>query len=338
MGVCHFPRNYYLERRAAALQSKGLIPVTWLPKIWEAVGALRRERDVDHFGLKRHPLDSAMRLPVSPAPRRILGHQWTPPPQPIDFPLTPRERERAPWPWQTLEALNDLKSGLIASTYGPLERDKADAYLAAVLTMPCGSDEEAQRLVEAVQGSSHYKTPAIMATLRNIALNPRFALAPVHVGTTYADATRLWNDPQSWAIGAAGLLDMLRSSPHSEGRNTAAYTARSLREVWVDGRTQRRALPAAVILEMGRLALDPKTGGDWTRLYAYAFSVIEALDDPPFPAERGMDPKAPAVAQRLAEFALWFAQQRADLETLAAEQKPALDAAEELLASTVTCR
>jgi len=92
------------------------------------------------------------------------------------------------------------------------------------------------------------------------------------------------------------------------------------------------------ILEMSRLALDPKTGTDWTRLYAYVFSVIEALDDPPFPAERGMDPKAPAVAQRLAEFATWLARQRGEVETLAAAQKPALDEAETLLASTVPCR
>jgi len=47
-------------------------------------------------------------------------------------------------------------------TYAPLERDKAEAYLAAVLTMPCTTDEEAQWFVEATQSSSHFKTPAIM--------------------------------------------------------------------------------------------------------------------------------------------------------------------------------
>src|SRR5258705_7319888 len=37
------PEPLYLERRAAAYQAKGLMPVAWLPKIWQAIGELRRE-------------------------------------------------------------------------------------------------------------------------------------------------------------------------------------------------------------------------------------------------------------------------------------------------------
>ena len=108
--------------------------------------------------------------------------------------------------------------------------------------MPCGTDEEAQWLFAAAQGSSHYKTPAIMAALRNIATNPRFPLAAVQVGSSYADATRLWNDPRAWDIGAAGVLDMLRHAPTGQARQNAAYSVRSLREV-VRGR--QNAAPAA---------------------------------------------------------------------------------------------
>ena len=53
-------------------------------------------------------------------------------------------------------------------------------------------------------GKLHDKTPAIMAALRNIAINPRLSLAAIQAGTTYAEATRLWNEPRSWALGAAG--------------------------------------------------------------------------------------------------------------------------------------
>lgn len=335
------PEPSYLERRAAAHQAKGLVPVAWLPKIWAAIGEFRREEVAHGFGLKPHPVSSIARMPRearAQGPRQIFGHSWTVPASPLDYPLTPKEREEAPWPWQVKQALRDLSAGLIPGTYAPLERAKADTYLAAVLTMPCGTDEEAQWFVEAVQGSSHYKTPAIMAALRNIAIHPRLPLAAAHVGTTFADATRLWNDPQSWAIGAAGLLDVLRNSPHRDGRNTAAYTARNLREAWVDGRTRRRALPAAVILEMARLALDPKTGDDWTRLYVYVFSVIEALDDPPFSAERRLDPGSPDVTRRLRDFAGWFDSHRRELEQLAAVQQPRIDEAQALLSQTATCR
>jgi len=331
----------YLERRAAAYQAKGLVPVTWLPKIWRAIGELRREQASSEFLLKSHPISATVYMPQGPrreGPRSILGHTWTPPAQPIDYPLTPRERERAPWPWQVQQALNDLTGGLVPSTYSPLEREKADAYLAAVLTMPCATDEEATWLISAVQSSSHHKTPAIMATLLNIALNPRLPLAAVQVGTTYADATRLWNDPRAWDLGAAGLLEILRNSPHIEGRRTAAYSAKSLRERFADGRTTSRPLPAAVLLEMSRLALDPAAGNEWTRLYVYALSVVEALDEKPFLPQRGMDPASPDVQRRLKDFAAWFAEHRRELDALAAAQHPAIDAAQRILAQTTTCR
>ena len=215
---------------------------------------------------------------------------------------------------------------------------KADAYLSAVLTMPCGTDDEAKLLLEASHGTSHYKTPAIMAAWRNMALNPQFPIAAIQVGASYADATRLWNDPRSWAIGAAGMAEILRDTPHPQARHSVGAWARSLREVFVDGHDRRRPLPAAVILEMSRLALDYRVEDQWTRLYVYAFSVIEALDEPPFPAARNMEPSSPDVARRLGEFGDWFAQHRRELEDLAAAQKPAIDEAAARLAGTATCR
>ena len=334
------PEQNYLERRAAAVQAKGLLPVTWVPKVWRTMGELWREQRMHGFGLKPHPISSMMWRPpppVVPAERSILGHQWTVPAEPIEFPLTPKEREDAPWPWQVAQALGDLQAGLYPSTYEPLDRDAADAYLAAVLTMPCGTDEEAQWLFAAAQGSSHYKTPAIMAALRNIATNPRFPLAAVQVGSSYADATRLWNDPRAWDIGAAGVLDMLRHAPTGQARQNAAYSVRSLREGFADGKTLRRPEPAAVFLEIGRLALDPAEGDAWTRLYVYAFSAMEGIDGPPFAVDRGMDPSSPEVPRRLGDFASWLEQHRGELEKLAAAQKPALDAADRLLAATTTC-
>src|SRR5437867_3373029 len=154
------PAPLYLERRAAALQGRGVIPVEWVPRLWRAIGELRREQQRHQWGLKSNPLSARMYSPPSSEPerqRRILGHDWSVPDQPIEYPLTPDERERAPWPWQVQVALRDLYNGLIPSTYAPLQREKAEAYLAAVIAMPCGTDDEAQSFVEAAQSSSHFK-------------------------------------------------------------------------------------------------------------------------------------------------------------------------------------
>jgi hypothetical protein len=336
------PEPFYLERRAAALQGNGIIPMDWVPRLWRAVGELRREEAVQHWGLKPHPLSSIPANWAAPAPdaggvQTVLGHSWTPPAQPVDYPLTPAERERAPWPWQVEIALRDLYGGLVPSTFAPLDRPKAEAYLAAVLTMPCNTDDEAQLFVEATQYSSHFKTLAVMGALRNIGLNADYPRAAVLATTSFADATRLWNDTLSWAIGSAGVLDLLRDSPHPSARDNAAYSIRSLRESFRGSGAVRMPLPAAVLLEASRRALDPATGDAWHRLYVYAFSVVEALDDPPFRAERRLDPASPLVTQRLAEFQAWFAAERTSLQALAASQAGEIEDAERALRS-VMCR
>ena len=336
------PESFYRERRAAALQGKGLIPMSWMPRLWAAMRELQRGRTVQDWGLKPHPISSMSYdfrawLPAPPPVQTVLGHRWTAPRTPMDYPLTPDERENAPWPWQVEAALFDLYGGLVASTIAPLEREKSDAYLAAVAELPCTTDEEAQSLVTAAQYSSHRKTPAVMGALRNIALNPSFTLAPIHASTTFADATRLWDDSLSWAIGVAGTRDILRDSPHSRARDNAAYGLRSLRERFRWEGTARMPVPAAAILEAARLALDTTAGDNWHRLYVFAFSVVEAVDDPPFPAERNMDTQSPMVKQLLAEFGKWFESAKVGLTEMAASQSITIDAAGRAL-ETRTCR
>ncbi len=88
---------------------------------------------------------------------------------------------------------------------------------------------------------------------------------------------------------------------------------------------------------MGRRALDERTGDQWTRLYAYVFSIAETLEEPPFRPDRGMDPASPMVAQRLDEFRKWFEAKRPTLEALAREQAPEVERARRAMA-TQLCR
>jgi hypothetical protein len=329
------PEAFYLERRAAAVQARGLIPMDWAPRLWRLIGELRGFDQ--SWAMKPHPL-SAAPFPWAPrdtATRLVLGTPWTPPRAPPDYPLTPDERERAPWPWQVEQALWDLLATILPSTFQPLERDRADAYLAQVMTMPCGTSQEAQLFAEAAGASSHYKTPAVMGALRNIAVRGALAPADVRVSGSFADATRLWDDPRAWGIGAAGLLDILRRAT-GPARESGVYWIRSLREGF--GPTVvRRPLPAAVVLAASGLALDPASGDEWKRLYVYGFSVVEALDQRPFEPERGLDPGSPRVAELLAAFGRWFAAHRAGLDSLARAQQPSLREAERVMA-TSKCR
>jgi hypothetical protein len=333
------PEPFYRERRAAALQGRKLVPLEWLPKLKRSLGELTREQSLHNWGMQFHPLDSrgGARTDTS-SPRRILGQVWKPPADRIDFPLKPEEREQAPWPWQVQQALQDLFSGLVPSTYAPLQRDKAEAYLSTVLTMPCDSDEEARWLVEAAEASSHFKTPAVMAALRNIAVNRRMPDTASYAAQLYADATRLWDDPRSWPLGYAGLLDILRRTPHTSARHQAAYSVRNLRVGFRGGKEYRRPIPAAVIVEMSHLALDPRAGSDWDRLYIYAFSICEALEDPPFPAARQLDPQSPRVAELLEEFRRWRETHSREFQALAIQQATELRDAERVLTGSSKCR
>src|SRR5439155_9392816 len=139
-------------------------------------------------------------------------------------------------------------------------RDKADAYRSAVLALPCESDEEAQTLLEAARYSSHYTTPAVMTALRNMALNPSTPQAAVQAASEFGEGTRLWDDPRSWWIGYAGMLRILRETPHATAREQVAYAVRNLRQGFGSRGEFRRPLPAGVILEMARRALDPQSG------------------------------------------------------------------------------
>lgn len=330
------PRSFYLERRAAAMQSKGLIPMSWVPRLWEMIAEL--QRNGTDWGLAPHPLYGMGGLyydwsdTTQFAPRMILGHKWTPLRKPTDYPLTPSERERAPWPWQVQQALRDALSGLVPGS----DRSKAEAYLAAVMTMPCGTDEEAQLFVQASWYSYQIKTSEIMGALRNIALNPRHTLASVHVTNDFASSMQRWDDSAAWGIGNAGMMDILRDSPNVSARDNSAYGLKYLGEALRDGRTVKRKIPAALLLEAGRRAMDPATGSEWNRLYAYVFSIAEAYGGA-VKSERGMDPQSPLVAQRLSEFRRWFDAERPRLELLAAEQAIEVDAARRLI-DTPKCR
>lgn len=320
------PEPFYLERRAAARQ--GALPPEWLPKIWAAIGEVQRQHST--FGIAVHPLSVAPRFPWErPAPGRILGHLWNPPIQLIDFPLTPEELERAPWPWQVAVAFGDLRAAISRGVPGAQPLAPAEAYFGAVLGMPCRTDEEAVVFIEAATQFAGRFAPIVMGALRNIALNPALPVAALRASGVYVD--QRWDDARAYWVGYAGILDILRRSPHPGAREGAARSVRDLRVFSRSGEIYPQPVPAAVILEMGDRALATETGTDVGDLYALVFHIAAAVDEPPFPVQSGPSSDALEVTRSLRAFREWYAVHRGDFVKLAEQQKPGLAGAGRLL-------
>jgi len=330
------PDTPYTDRRAAALQGREVFPVEWLPQLMAAIGELRKEAPQHHWGLRPHPhnnipyppnwLDAKLKKMSADQRRRlILGHQWKLPQQASDYPLTWEEEAKAPWPWQVQQTLDDLFVFV-----RPNYRDEAKAkrWLKAAMQMPCTTDDEAKLFVEASRWSTHFKTMDVMARWRQIALCREFPGAAANAGVYVGEAIRLWDDSRSQAVGQVIVVDILKHSPHKEAKHRAAYGLRHFRERWRAGRYAGKVLrmpePVTAIITASQMALDPKNGDEWTRLYVYAFSVCEALDSPPMKPDRDMDPESEKVGRALTKFASWFKANRRKLERRATRENAAL--------------
>jgi len=331
------PETPYLERRAAGVQGRKSFPIARLDRLMSALGQLRTEERRSHWGLEAHPLAGVPFLPSPPAATgevTVLGHPWRAPERLADYPLTWEEEAAAPWPWQVEVTLERLLDDLVptGNVAGHTSAAYGEAWLAACLTLPWSTDEEALLFVEASRDSTHLKTPAILARWRSIALDARFPEAAARVAGELGEATRLWDAPESQSIGQVLTLDILERSPHVAARHNAAYGLHFLSQRVHEGKDVPMPPPASAILASLRAALDPRNGDVWTRLYVYGFGALGAMATPPFRANPTMDPNGPEPRARMNELAAWFRTNEPRLAAEAAREKPQLDEARALLA------
>jgi hypothetical protein len=327
------PDTPYIDRMAAVSQGSSLFPLEWMPRLMAAIGELRRESRLHSWGVSQ-PVFSATRFnglgielqkinPKTPKEFIVLGHKWNAPTNEIPYPETMQAKERAPWPWQVQNALNEL---LVYIKPYHTEREKAERWLEAAMQMPCTTDEEAGLFIEASKCSSHVKTIAVMARWHWIALQPEFPNAACAVAMAIGETTRLWNDPFSQSVGQVIITDILRHSPHKNAKERAAYSLPDLRYRWVGVNRERKLpLPATAIVAASERALQLIDGDEWNRLYTYAFSVCETLDRPPVKPDRNMDPDSPMVTRLLKHFESWFADRKDDLLEEQAKEAPQLN-------------
>jgi hypothetical protein len=234
----------------------------------------------------------------------VLGQPWTVPRTRSPFPLTWEEETAAPWPWRVRRALDEVYQALSPGSETTGER--ARRWVATCEALPCTTPDEALLFVRASRQSTHLSSLEILARWRRIAADGSCLEAAALVGNAIGDLHRLWDDERGRLACRAMAAEILRDSPHKQARDAAAYGLRNLAcepLSWPQGK--RLPVPAGALRAAIDRALDPATGDGWTRLYVYAFSVCEALPDPPFVPDRWTDPSSPRVAELLDEFAAW---------------------------------
>ena len=280
------PETAYSNRMGAAAQCVGVFPVNWLPRLLAAQAELDKEQGLHAWALKPHPGNSAI-MPREPSidrflrsglprERKVLGHSWVVPDKSMPYPITWEDESSAPWPWQVQKALDQLYSTLCPNS--PDELSRAPAWLEEALQLPWGTDEEAQTFVRVSRDSCHLKSMAVMARWRKIALDPSKPKAAWSVAAEFAQAVRLWGDPDSQMVGQVLLVDIIASSPHEAAKQQAATYVGDRRDWSEKDGTPRPALPITSILTVSRVATDPTWGDEWKRLYLYVTGVCRALD------------------------------------------------------------
>ena len=328
------PATAHAERMEIARQRALAFPPEHAPTIVRAIRELRHEEAMHGWGLMPHPHDA---LPSARAyawntverDRTVLGRPWRLPDEKSPFPTTPDAEAAAPWPWQVRQALEQALVTMASHGTTGASRDWfVPRYMAACMTMPVGTDDEACAFVEATLGGSwmNHKSMPVIARWRRIALAADKPQAAVMVAQRLGQTGYLWPHPHARHACELIMAEVIRGSPVKNARSHAAYGIRYLRDT-ATVHAPRATEPLLAIVAAAEQAADEGAGDEWDRLYVYAYSAAEAMDAPPIEVKRSFDgprPDSVEAAQRLEEFCNWFKGSRDDLLRRARERERAL--------------
>jgi hypothetical protein len=262
--------------------------------------------------------------------RTILGHPWTVPAARVTYPATPEEAARAPWPWQVHRMMLALWLGLRSAT-------PADELHAAVLALPCGTEEEQRVFLTEAAAYAHRTravTPEIMGALRNLGLRPPARAIDALQGVRLSPA-----DEAFW-MGEAVMVDLAERVADGHLSSLAFHLPDLLDgPSYGDGPIRRPDRPYAAFLALGRRidAMDPAL--HWTER-GYAAEYYLRAADPAFFATVPRETLSDSTEfEELARaFRRWFAAHRAELEAKAAPHAEPLAAHRARLEKVAVCR
>lgn len=325
------PTTPYTDAMAAATRGAEVFPLRLVRRLLLARTDLHREFRLHYCGFQP-PKDWSLPMVAAEPPqpeRRLLGRTWTLPKERTPYPTTWAEAAAAPWPWRTQQILDRCWDGLARrhSTQGIVDAGGLPQWLARVeawytecLTWNTDDDESAAVFFEATQNPVHTKSLPLLARWRRILLDPRTPQTAAQIANCLGESHRLqlYGDPATRLACEILLADGLRQSTNLQARFGCAYQLGRFTEVCDQHMvTTKVPCPPEALLAAGDLGAAPPPAdlsGSWTQLYAYAYSVCEAVPDPPFVPDRGLSMQRHDIPGELAKFAAWWPAQRPAVE------------------------
>lgn len=102
------PATRYDDRMLAAERAKDVLPARYVAKQIAAQVALEHERWNHHWWSSTRP-SGAVVAPERVVKRQLLGFDWVPPSERMEYPVSLSQFRAAPWPWQLDRALQRVK-------------------------------------------------------------------------------------------------------------------------------------------------------------------------------------------------------------------------------------
>ena len=335
------PETPYAHAFAAANRCREVFALSLLRPLMRARAELHREHMLHWFG-HEEPRGSPGGLPRTDfaRERRLLGRSFTLPATRLPYPDTWQEAEQAAWPWRVMRVL-DHTLPVIAPGGTPGELPRTLAWFAECLTWPIDADEDASMFVEATSAAAFTKTLPVLARWRRLMLDPNTPQAGLRAANALGGSHRnlLWGDAEARLACQLIAADGLQQSPHKRVRHECAFGLHLLSVTCASANPSmtatRAPLPVEAVIAAADLAVAPAPApaDAWTNLYAWAFSVCEAVERPPFTVNRSIKWDGIEVRERLAGFARWWQEHR---PALAVEARQRADVVADLRARLET--
>ncbi len=142
----------------------------------------------------------------------------------------------------------------------------------------------------------------------------------MHLGDSVAE---LGSDERAQGLVQLVFLALLKQSGPKD-RLLLDVNLPSMR-AYLRGAPNRLLVPATTVLEYCKLAVDPASANDYSRLYSFVLPVCQIIDDPPIAFHGNPDPNSPAVQKDLKLFSDWFKTNRPYWEAAAKAEAPELE-------------
>jgi hypothetical protein len=326
------PVTPYMDRMAAAQRGGGMIGPTDLPTLWKAVADFEAHRSgvagppcVYLRSDNRRPEDWVHRnqwlMSQAAADRSytILGQKVDLPDKMTDFPITPAEREKAPWPWQMARALAALETKVEIYYGDPI---RYPLLVDAAWGWQPGNWQGASVRSRALLGREP-RNALRLKTIVRLALDD----PDPNVNSGVPTDLNVWGTDsyQFEELTHVAQIVILQKTQKEPVAASTAYSIGSLARLR-DNSCCPQLKPlrtATAILAMGKWAMDRNLSA-WDRYASFVDPIYKAVATPPFQPGTIRDPRSPELAKSLMAFEEWFKSQRSSLEQQAAEERPHL--------------